>query len=163
MVVLQQFLIPVPELLLVWVSLSWSNLLCRLLILAVCRQWFPELFPEEETPQCRPTLLRLHLMDLLPHPVTLRQWKIPFHLHLVEEWPPRQSILWFLCPVVLLLTLPAPRPLKQILLPRLLALSPEEETPQYRLTLLHLHPVALHLCLFPEVSHLYQPILSGLQ
>ena len=107
--------------------------MCRLLILAVCRQWFPELFPEEETPQCRPTLLHLHLVDLLPHPVTLRQWKIPFHLHLVEEWTLRQSILWLLCLVVLLLILPVPRPLKQILLPRHLAdLPPAEETSQCR-------------------------------
>jgi hypothetical protein len=105
--------------------------------------------------------LHLHLVDLLPHPVTLRQWKIPFHLHLVEEWTPRQSILWLLCLVVLLL--PVPRPLKQILLPRHLADLPPEETSQCQLTLLHLHPVALRLCLFPEVSHLYQPIHSGLQ
>jgi hypothetical protein len=137
------------------------------LILAVCRHWFPVLFPEEETPLCRPTLLPLHPVDLFPHPVTLRQWRIPFHLHLdlVEVWTPRQSILWLLCLLVLLLTLPAPRPLKQILLPRHLADLPpeEEETSQCRLTLLHLHLVALCLCLFPEVSHLYQPILSGLQ
>jgi hypothetical protein len=139
--------------------------LYHLLILAVCRQWFPELFPEEETPLCRPTLLPLHPVDLFPCPaVTRRQWRIPFHLHLVEEWTPHQSILWLLTLLVLFLTLPAPRPLKQILLPRHLAdLPPEEETPLYRLTLLHLHPVAQRLCLFPEVSHLYQPILSGLQ
>jgi hypothetical protein len=116
----------------------------------------PELFLEEETPQCRPILLPLH-------PVTLRQWRIPFHLHLVEVWTPRQSILWLLCLVVLLLTLPAPFPLKPILLPRPLAdLLPEEGTHQCRLILLLLHLVVLHRCLFPEAKHLYQPILSGL-
>ena len=131
----------------------------HLLIQAVCRQWFPV----EETPLCRPTLLHLHLVNLFPHPtVTLRQWRIPFHLRLVEEWTPCQAILWLLC--LLALTLPAPCPLKQILLPRPLAeLSLEEEMSQCRLTLLHLHPVVLRLCLFPEVSHLYQPTLSGLE
>jgi hypothetical protein len=107
--------------------------------------------------------LHLHQEDQLPHPAILRQWKIPFLLHLAEEWTSHQSILWFLCLVVLLLTLPVPRPLKQILLLRLLAgLLPEEGTHQCRLILLLLHPVVLLRCLFPEAKHLYRPIHSGL-
>ena len=105
MVVLQRFLIPILELLLVWVSLSWSNLLCHLLILEVDRQWLPELFPEEETPQCLPTLLHLHLEDLLLHPAILRQWKIPFLLPLAEEWTSHLLILWLLHLVALRLCL----------------------------------------------------------
>jgi hypothetical protein len=144
-VVLRRFLIPIPEFLLVWVSLSWGNLLHHLLILAVCRQWFPE----EETSQCRPTLLHLNLVDqllTLPSPRPLKQILLPQHLADLapeEETPQCQLTLFPLDLVDQLLTLPAPHPLKQILL--------------------HLHPVVLCLCLFPEVSHLYQPILSGLQ
>jgi hypothetical protein len=130
------------------------------LILEVDRQWFPELFPEEETHPCLPILLHLHLVVPMvvpiPHPAILRQWRIPFHLHLAVLLP--VVILWRLH-----LTLPLLHPLKPILLPRHLAdLLPEEGTPQCQLILLLLHPVALHLCLFQEVSHLYQPILSGL-
>jgi hypothetical protein len=122
-----------------------------------------QLFPEEKTSQCRPTLLRLHLEDLLPYPVTLWQWKTPFLLPLAEVRPPHQSILWFLRLVVLLLILPLQFPLKPILLLRPLEnLLPEEETPQCRLILLLLHPVVLPRCLFPEAKHLYQPILLDL-
>jgi hypothetical protein len=116
------------------------------LILAVCRQWFPE----EETSQCRPTLLHLSLVDqllTLPSPRPLKQILLPQHLAdqlLTLAAPhPLKQILLHLHPADQLLTLAAPHPLKQILL--------------------HLHPVVLCLCLFPEVSHLYQPILSGLQ
>ena len=137
--------------------------MCHLLILEVDRQSFQELFPEEETPQCRPTLLHLHLEDLLPYPVTLRQWKTPFLLHLAEEWTSHQLILWLLRLVVLLLTLPVPCSLKPILLLLPLAdLLPEEGTHQCRLILLLLHPVVLLRYLFPEAKHLYQPILSDL-
>jgi hypothetical protein len=134
------------------------------LIPEVDRQWLPEFFQEEETPQCRPTLLHLRLEDLLPHPAILRQWKIPFLLLLAEEWTPHQLLLWLLCLVVLLLTLPVPRPLKPILL--LLHLSdllPEEVTHQCLLILLLLHPVVLFRCLSPKVKHLCLPILSDLQ